>query len=219
MKSFNKKIVLSFDLDYTLIDNTKGIIDSFNYSLKKHGIRKVNEADILRLIGTPLDDMFKQYSDKNPEILAASFREYYGEKGIYSAKLYKGTREKLEELKSLSFKLGVVTSKKQTMAIKLLKILEIFSFFEYIIGESENMQSKEDSRLHKKLKSKYPDYKFVVIGDHLSDRQLAEAIGASFIGLTSGYHTAEELHNKSKVKCEILNSIIEITPELIRSIL
>ncbi|GAJ14779.1 unnamed protein product, partial [marine sediment metagenome] len=49
----NKKIVLSFDLDNTLINNRKGIVNSFNYALKKFKFPKMERITILKMIGTP----------------------------------------------------------------------------------------------------------------------------------------------------------------------
>jgi beta-phosphoglucomutase-like phosphatase (HAD superfamily) len=54
-----KKILLSFDLDNTLIDNREGIVNSFNYALKKYNLPALERNKIEKMIGTPLDDMFE----------------------------------------------------------------------------------------------------------------------------------------------------------------
>jgi phosphoglycolate phosphatase-like HAD superfamily hydrolase len=81
----NKKILLSFDLDNTLIDNREGIVNSFNYALKKYNLPPLERIKIEKMIGTPLDDMFEEFSNINPKKLSTAFREYYGKKGIYQA--------------------------------------------------------------------------------------------------------------------------------------
>ncbi|GAI92406.1 unnamed protein product, partial [marine sediment metagenome] len=95
----NKKILLSFDLDNTLIDNREGIVNSFNFALKKYNLPSLERDKIEKLIGTPLDDMFEEISNVNPKKLSTAFRNYYGKKGIYQATLLPGVREKLDELK------------------------------------------------------------------------------------------------------------------------
>ena len=211
-------IILSFDLDNTLINNQEVIVNSFNYALRKYNIPTLDRLKIEKMIGTPLDDMFKEVSEINPEILSAAFREYYMEKGIYQGKLLPGVKETLEKLKQNFFTLGVITSKRQDMAVKVTKIFGIFIYFKYVLGESENIKSKLDPNLKKHLLTKYRKYKIVIIGDHPKDRALAENINAPFIGVLTGNHTAEELRRGYTTKTLILKSVKELFPNLIYSL-
>ena len=211
-------IILSFDLDNTLINNQEGIVNSFNYALRKYNIPTLDRLKIEKMIGTPLDDMFKEVSEINPEILSAAFREYYMEKGIYQGKLLPGVKETLEKLKQNFFTLGVITSKRQDLAVKVTKILGIFLYFKYVLGESENAKSKLDPNLKKHLLTKYREYKIVIIGDHPKDRALAENINAPFIGVLTGNHSAEELRRGYTTKTLILKSVKELFPNLIYSL-
>ena len=211
-------ILLSFDLDNTLINNREGIVNSFNYALKKYNVPTLDRLKIEKMIGTPLDDMFKEVSDVNPDVLSAAFREYYMEKGIYQGKLLPGVKETLEKLKQNFFTLGVITSKRQDLAVKVTKILGIFLYFKYVLGESENAKSKLDPNLKKHLLTKYREYKIVIIGDHPKDRALAENINAPFIGVLTGNHSAEELRRGYTTKTLILKSVKELFPNLIYSL-
>lgn len=85
-----KKILLSFDLDNTLIDNREGIVNSFNYALKKYNLPALERTRIEKMIGTPLDDMFEEFPNINPKKLSTAFRQYYGKAGIYQATLLPG---------------------------------------------------------------------------------------------------------------------------------
>jgi phosphoglycolate phosphatase len=212
------KILLSFDLDFTLINNREGIVNSFNYALKKYHLSVLERNRIEKMIGTPLDDMFKEVSDINPQKLSSAFREYYREKGIYQSSLLPGVKEKLEEFKQHLFTLGVITSKRQELAVQITKILGIFKCFEYVIGESENVKSKLDSNLKKHLQNKYSEYNFVIIGDHPKDMALAENINAPFIGVLTGNHSAEELRCGNAPKTLIMESVKDLFPNLIYSL-
>ena len=214
----DKKILLSFDLDNTLINNREGIVNSFIFALKKYNVPTIERSEIKEMIGTPLDDMFKGVSDFNPQKLSSAFREYYSEKGIYQGCLLPGVKETLEKLKQKDFTLGVITSKRQDLAVKITKILGIFKYFEYIIGESENVKSKLDPNLKKHLLNEYKEYKIVIIGDHPKDVALAENINTPFIGVLTGNHTAEELRSGNTVKTLILKSVKELFPNLIYSL-
>ena len=213
------KILLSFDLDNTLINNREGIVNSFNYALKKYNIPTLQSSAIEKMIGTPLDDMFKEVSDINPQELSSAFREYYREKGIYQGSLLPGVRETLEVLKQNNFTLGVITSKRQELAVKITKILGIYKYFDYVIGESENVKSKLDPNLKKHLQSKYGEYKIVIIGDHPKDKALAERLNVPFIGVLTGNHSIEELRFGGAVKILILESVKDLCPNLIYSLL
>ena len=214
----NQKILLSFDLDNTLINNREGIVNSFNYALKKYNIPTLETSEIEKMIGTPLDDMFKEVSDINPQELSAAFREYYSEQGIYQGKLLPGVKETLEVLKQNHFTLGVITSKRQDLAIKITKILGIFKHFDYVIGESENVKSKLDPNLKKQLQNNYSEYKIVIIGDHPKDKELAESLNVPFIGVLTGNHSFEELRSGDAVKTLIVESVKDLFPNLIYSL-
>jgi phosphoglycolate phosphatase len=214
----NNKIVLSFDLDFTLIDNREGIINSFTYALKKYGLPVVNRSTIDKMIGTPLEEMFSQVSDFELSLLCSAFREYYGSKGIFQVKLFPGVKDLLKTLKNY-FLLGVITSKKEELAIKLLLNLKIADNFDFILGETEGRKSKTHPDLIQFLLETYRGYKFVIIGDHPNDKKLAAKLECPFIGVLTGNHSAKDLEStNTQVKMIILNSIEELTKEKILSL-
>jgi len=215
--NFIKNIVVSFDLDFTLIDNSEGIFNSFQYASRKYNLPEIDHNELRRLIGTPLDFIFTQFYDIDPKLLSLAFREYYSSKGIYQVRLFPGVKDKLKEL-SKKFKLGVITSKKQEIAKNLLNYLDIANYFDYIIGETEKIKSKIDEDLIDFLKSKYTKFKFVVIGDHPTDKSLAEKLNSPFIGVLTGNFSAKELNPNENSKILILDSVSEITPEKILSL-
>ena len=164
-----QKTILSFDLDFTLINNKKGIVNSFNYALRKFSLPEVNKSIIEGMIGLPLNEMFAEFTDLDPSKLSYLFREYYGAKGIYQSKLLSGVKNKLKELREYGFQLGVITSKKQEIAIKIAEYLKINEFFKYILGESNQIKSKLDPNLKLILHEKNPSSTFIIIGDHPKD--------------------------------------------------
>ena len=221
---FNKKaknIVLSFDLDNTLINNSAGIVDSFNYALNKYNLPKLEGQVIEAMIGVPLNEMFIKVTNQDPSKLAFAFREYYGKKGIYQANLLPGIKSKLWELKELNFTMGIITSKKQEMAKKIIKILNVQTFFDYILGETEDRKElgKLDPTLKKILNNKYPGYKIIVIGDHPKDVMLSNNLNCPFIGVLTGHHSANQLKDIKEGKALIVNSVNDLDIDLIYTLI
>ena len=214
-----QKILLSFDLDNTLINNREGIVNSFNYALNKYNLQSLERNEIEAMIGIPLIEMFERITTENSSKLIAAFREFYSKTGIYQANLLPGVRDKLTELSQNSFTLGVITSKKQELAIKITKILKIFKYFTYVLGESDSIKSKLDSNLKTHLLQKYHAYRIIIIGDHPKDRALAETLKVPFVGVLTGNHSAEELLRGSSIKILILDSVRDLKPKMIYNLL
>ena len=191
-----EKIILSFDLDNTLINNRDGIVASFNYALNKFDLPKLEKSQIEMMIGIPLNEMFlKVNSNQDPSKLSFAFREYYGKKGIYQASLLSGIKSKLEELKNLSFTMGIITSKKQEMAKRIIEILQIQKYFDYVLGETEDRKDlgKLDPKLKIILEKNYPGYRVIIIGDHPKDVMLSNNLNCPFIGVLTGHHSSKQL--------------------------
>ena len=215
----NQKIVLSFDLDFTLINNKQGIINSFNYALRKFNLPETPEIKIEKMIGIPLIEMFGRVSELNPTQLAVAFREYYKEKGIYQSYLLSGIKEKLDELRVKKFTLGIITSKKQEMAERIIKFLRISSYFDYVIGETEEIKSKTDPKIRDYLYKKFPGFKFIVIGDHPKDAKLSLNLKCPFIGVLTGFHSSKSLKKVGKKRIVVINSVKELSVETIYSLI
>ncbi|MHA2129057.1 MAG: HAD hydrolase-like protein, partial [Promethearchaeota archaeon] len=71
----NSRTVLSFDLDFTLINNKRGIVNAFNYALRKFNLEEVDKKLIEKMIGIPLEEMFINCTELNPSQLCSAFRE------------------------------------------------------------------------------------------------------------------------------------------------
>ncbi len=215
------KIILSFDLDNTLINNREGIVASFNYALNKYNLPKLENHAIEIMIGIPLNEMFIKVTNHDPSKLTSAFREYYGKTGIYKANLLPRIASKLKELKELNFTMGIITSKKQELAQRIIELLNIQNYFDYVLGETEDRKElgKLDPSLKKILNSKYPGYKIIVIGDHPKDVMLSNKLNCPFIGVLTGSHSANQLKNIKDGKALIINSVSELDVDLIYSLL
>ncbi|TXT67065.1 MAG: putative IndB protein [Promethearchaeota archaeon] len=206
-------ILISFDLDFTLIDNTEGILNSFRYAFKKYHLPNLDDDTLKKTIGRPLEQVFKENTNLEPKILVKAFRDYYKNKGMFQVDLLDGVIQKLKVFRNTGILLGIVTSKKQEIAIDLLKYLKIFQYFDFVIGETALIKKKTDKEVKQFFLSKYPHSSYIIVGDHLTDRALAEMLECPFIGVLTGNTTEDELKNNATVPIFIFNHISELTKE------
>ncbi|NHI91933.1 MAG: HAD family hydrolase [Candidatus Lokiarchaeota archaeon] len=212
----NNQILLIFDLDFTLIDNSEGIINSFNYSLTSHGHQKLSPTEIIPMIGIPLEKMFSKYVKNDVNIYVKSFREYYSQKGIRELKLLPGTKEKISELKKLNYNLAILTSKKEELARILIKNLQLDEYFNIVLGSTNERKMKNSPLLKTILADKFKNIKkYVVIGDHRSDGEVSEMLKCPFIGLLTGKSTKDDLMTSTPMKKVVLNDIRELNSKII----
>jgi phosphoglycolate phosphatase len=208
-------MILSFDLDFTLINNTEGIVNSFNYALQKFSIKPLKRTEIIEMIGLPLHSMFERITNKDSKELSKAFREYYSSKGITEVKFIEGAKEKLIELYDQEYILGIITSKKQELAKKFVEIHKISFLFEFILGETNERKGKIHPSIKVFFELNYPNEDIIIIGDHVNDKQLAEYLNFPFIGVLTGNHNEEDLQNNIKVKYKIINNVTQINERLI----
>jgi len=215
------KILVSFDLDYTLINNSQGIVNSFNYALNKYNIPRIKPNEIVKMIGEPLDQMFVKVSNMEPSILSSAFREFYSNKGIFQAHLIPGVERILKMLKKHNFQLGVITSKKQEIAEKIVQYLKIRDYFEYVMGEIPERKTlgKLDPSFKTIISNKFPGYQIIVVGDHPKDAQLSNNLECFFIGVLTGHYDEEELKKEKPNNSIIVKSVNDISINLIENLL
>ncbi len=196
----SKYNIMIFDLDGTLSNSKEGITKSVQYALKSVGIEEENLDSLEHFIGPPLIDEFvRSYGMTIEE--AAHLKEVYRERylpiGIYETTIYPGTKEMLSTLKKAGKKLAIATSKPLEMAIEVLKYLEIYEYFDYVMGAETkgNRQSKEavlnalieESGLH------INNDNAVMIGDTCFDVDGAKKVGLDTIGVSYGFGNSEEM--------------------------
>lgn len=102
-----------FDLDLTLIDSSKAIINSIKHVLDLKGY-SIQKEEIAKLVGkVPLEEQIQalvpSLSDTEISEYVDCYRQHYLTHHIENTKLYPHAEETLQNLRSLDFKLGVVT--------------------------------------------------------------------------------------------------------------
>lgn len=188
-----------FDLDGTIINSEKGILNSVEYALNKYGATMPDRSTLNFFLGPPLEDSFMKLLNTTPEqaqILVKYYREYYPEKGIFEVELYDGIAQLLKKIKATGRKIVLATSKPEEFAARILKHLEIDGFFDVISGATfDNTRSDKPSVIAYALKCcGITDCSTaVMVGDRKYDCIGAENFGMDSIGVLYGFGDREEL--------------------------
>lgn len=190
-----------FDVDGTLCDPGKSMIECARYALSKLGIHETNEANLHRLIGPPLEHAFIDYydfSEEQADKAVAHFRDMMQREGIQLYEAYPGIAELLVELKHSGKRLAVVTSKIEHIAKESLEKTGLIDYFEFISAQQPNVVVKKEDVLSKALSElKITDTSDVVmIGDRRHDVEAAKVHNIDSIGVLWGYGDRAELQDE-----------------------
>ncbi|MEG1427741.1 MAG: HAD hydrolase-like protein [Oscillospiraceae bacterium] len=136
-----------FDLDGTLCNTEEGVVKSALYALQKMGWPLPPQKDMVRFIGPPLGESFREICGMPPESVEEAtegFRERYSQEGKFENFLYPGMEELLKTLFLKGEPLYVATSKLLEPALEILERHGVTQYFRRICG------STADGRLYEK---------------------------------------------------------------------
>jgi phosphoglycolate phosphatase len=188
-----------FDLDGTIIDPKKSVIEAVQYALSKFGIVVSDPEKLTCFIGPPLSESFRDYYDlgkANTKIALNFYREHYTNHGMSDHKMYYGMRELLETLKKRDKRLYIATSKPEEFAVKILEDLELDHYFDIISACDIKTTGCEKPTIIAKVLKEINEEELnmcVMIGDTKYDVRGARSCGIKSIGVMHGYGDIQEM--------------------------
>ena len=190
-----------FDVDGTLCDPGKSMIECARYALSKFDIHETDDENLRRLIGPPLEHAFRDYygfDEAQSEQAVTHFRDMMQREGVQLYEAYPGISELLNELKQSGRQLAVVTSKIDHIAKETLAKTGLINYFEFISAQQPNVVVDKEEILSKALSElDITDMSTVVmIGDRRHDVEAAKAHSVDSVGVLWGYGNQEELENE-----------------------
>jgi pyrophosphatase PpaX len=128
-----------FDLDGTLIDSIELILRTYRHTLRTH--RGIEPPDELWMegLGTPISVQFRRWTEDPAEIaaMAKTYHEYNLAHHDALVRPYEGIVSVVERLKEGGKRLGLVTSKMRSGAVRGLAVAGLGDAFETIVGADE----------------------------------------------------------------------------------
>lgn len=197
--------VIAFDLDGTLSDPARGLIQGFVYCFKKLGIPYENENDLRKYIGPSLYEEWQEDFGFTPDEANDAievFREYYNIYGWWDNTLYEGIPEMLGALKEAGKKVVLATSKPLDTAKKVLALFGLTDYFDFIGGAVSHQNDQKWQVLNWALSSVGIDItdpaqreKCILVGDRKYDAEGAKICGIDSMGVLYGHGTKEEIYS------------------------
>lgn len=128
-----------FDLDGTLIDSIRLILDSYHHTLTQHNLPARTDEEWLRGVGTPLHVQFADWRE-SPEVLEAmiaTYREYNLKHHDRMVTVYPGVVDAVREIKAAGIQTGLVTSKNRQGALRGLKLVGLEALLDVLVCADE----------------------------------------------------------------------------------
>ena len=194
-----------FDLDGTLTDPAEGITNAVARAFRELGYPVPPKSELLRYIGPPLLDAFREFCGMTPEESLRAldvFRAYYTKTGIHENRLLPYARELLSLLRAGGYRTVLATSKPEGQAKTVLADFEIASLFDLVAGSTpDQSRSKKNDIITYALGllGNPPVADCLMVGDRFYDIEGASACGMAAVGVLCGYGSREELETAGAI--------------------
>ncbi len=198
----NIKLVI-FDLDGTLINAYAAICSSFNYVMRKLGLKPKSSSFIRRQVGWGDTNLLKSsVPELDLERSLRLYRNHHKLSLLRQSRLYPYVKELLQQLKNQGCKLAVASNRPSRFSFILLKHLRISGFFDYVLCADKLKHGKPDPEILNKIIRSFSIKKSQVlyVGDMVIDAQAGRRAGVKTIIVTSGSSSIAEIRKEHPFK-------------------
>ncbi|NCB01316.1 MAG: HAD family hydrolase [Spirochaetia bacterium] len=181
-----------FDLDGTLVDTSKGIFATANYTMRELGYEELSDAQLRKFVGPPLAVCFRVACGLDEELILPAcdiYRKEYAKGNMYLGEVYPGIVDLLTTLKTRNISLGVATLKHEDVAIEILKNKGLFNYFDTIRGSSTELLLSKADIIELALEDLHIEdtSKVIMVGDTPHDLDGALSVGVDFVAVDWGF--------------------------------
>jgi len=170
-----------FDLDGTLIDSVRLILDSYHHTFAAHGLPPRTDDEWLAGVGTPLTAQFAAWGHDSDTIqaLIATYREYNLKHHDRMVTVYPGVVDVVRTLKEEGVATGLVTSKNRTGAVRGLTLVRLEALMDVLVCSDEVENPKPHPEpVEKAVRLLDADPEATVyVGDSIHDMHSGRAAG------------------------------------------
>jgi pyrophosphatase PpaX len=185
-----------FDLDGTLADSIRLIIESYEHAFRVVSNREIDPRTARTWIGQTLMDTFGREDPPRAKALETEYRAYNEANMAGAIGGYPGVPDVLRALRDAGAVLGVATSKRRAQAEDTMRLAGVGDLAELVVAMEDTAVHKPDpaplllacERLGVRDKAEC-----VYVGDAVHDIQAARAAGLEGVAVTWGAGTPADL--------------------------
>lgn len=190
---------LCFDLDGTLVDSARDLIEATAHSLLALGKTPPPPEVIISHVGGGARGLLRgsmgdEATDEFVEAGLEEFMVYYGAHLLDHTRPYPGVREVLEHF-SRALPLAVVTNKPEAFTLEILEGLELTGYFREVVGyDSVGLKKPHPEGILRVLDIwGVEPARAVMVGDSPYDILAGRAAGCVSVAVTYGFKPLDEL--------------------------
>jgi phosphoglycolate phosphatase len=194
--------LIVFDCDGTLVDSQHLIVEAMGAAFAAHGLPAPARSKVLRHVGLSVSEAIAGITESQDETLvvnlAAAYRTAFAglrKRPSFAEPFFPGARELIETLvHDESVLLGMATGKSRRGVDLLLEREGLTSAFATLQTADDAPSKPHPGMLLRAMEETgVGPEDTVMIGDTTYDMQMAANAGVTPLGVSWGYHTAEEL--------------------------
>lgn len=192
--------VLLFDLDGTLVDSVSGICASAAAACVALGYPAPDEALFRPMIGLPLARMLRaglpeEVDDALVERCSEEYRAIFDRIALPTTAPFPGVEAALGRWRGQGRRLGLATSKRTDVALRVLDRAGLAGYFEVVVGGDQVARGKPhpDTVLHALARLGAEAHQAAMVGDTAHDVLMALAAEVAPYGVGHGVHARAEL--------------------------
>jgi len=176
-----KARIILFDLDGTLIDSVRLILDSYHHTMRTHGLPACTDDYWLRGLGTPLRVQFADWASdpETMQALIATYRSYNLEHHDRMVTVYPGVVDAVQAIRGAGVRTGLVTSKSRQGALRGLGLAGLETMMDVLVCADEVTNPKPHPEPVEKAVSMLGGVsrETIYVGDSIHDMQSGRAAG------------------------------------------
>jgi len=210
MPAKNEIKAVLFDFDMTLVDSSYAIYCCTNMLAEHFGLNEVSRDQVLSSIGLTIEDSWRSFWADFKQEWVDYYRANYREDEQSRLRLFPGTVETLQALRSSGIKIGVVSNRRY--ASRPVESTGLKPLMDVIIGLEDVKRAKPEPESLLKgfcMLDTLPE-NGIYVGDTDIDMKTSVAAGSRGIGMTTGNFSENELKNAGAWK--VLSDLRDILP-------
>ena len=204
-----------WDLDGTLTDSVRFVVDTANRVIEAHGGAALDHERIGGMTGLPLDDIFRiAWPDLTPEDATRyrdEYRALYARDAIPATRLFRGARTTLHAFHQAGLLQATITGKRAADCERILRGLGIKDEIEVYLGGDSVARPKPapDLALAAALRLGVRPEESVIVGDAPAD------IG---MGIAAGSRTIQVGWGWARTRLDGADQLVRTWPQLRRAV-